>query len=97
MACSSREHRRCYDEIIDVGTVHTFQGGERKVIIMSTVYGKNDGCFFIDANKSLLNVAVSRAKDSFLVIGDISCLSDSENKPSGLLKKMLLKYSRVHS
>ncbi|WP_047154614.1 DEAD/DEAH box helicase [Aneurinibacillus tyrosinisolvens] len=41
-------------DYIDVGTVHAFQGGERKVIIMSTVYGKNDGCFFIDANKSLL-------------------------------------------
>ncbi|AJO16979.1 AAA domain-containing protein [Bacillus paralicheniformis] len=82
---------------IDVGTVHTFQGGERKVIIMSTVYGKNDGCFFIDANKSLLNVAVSRAKDSFLVMGDMNCLSDSANKPSGLLKRMLLENDVVHS
>ena len=82
---------------IDVGTVHTFQGGERRVIIMSTVYGKNDGCFFIDANKSLLNVAVSRAKDSFLVMGDMNCLSDSANKPSGLLKKMLLENDVVYS
>ena len=81
---------------IDVGTVHSFQGGERKIIIMSTVYGKNDGCYFIDANKSLLNVAVSRAKDSFLVMGDINCLSDNKNKPSGLLKEML-KYSKVYS
>ena len=63
---------------------------------MSTVYGKNDGCYFIDANKSLLNVAVSRAKDSFLVMGDINCLSDNQNKPSGLLKEML-KYSKVYS
>ncbi|MCY7791665.1 DEAD/DEAH box helicase [Bacillus haynesii] len=82
---------------IDVGTVHTFQGGERKVIIMSTVYGKNDGCFFIDANNSLLNVAVSRSKDSFLVMGDMNCLSDSPNKPSGLLKRMLLENDVVHS
>ncbi|MEC0342075.1 MULTISPECIES: DEAD/DEAH box helicase [Bacillus] len=82
---------------IDVGTVHTFQGGERRVIIMSTVYGKSDGCFFIDANKSLLNVAVSRAKDSFLVMGDMNCLSDSANKPSGLLKKMLLENDVVYS
>ncbi|MGR3205575.1 AAA domain-containing protein [Bacillus glycinifermentans] len=82
---------------VNVGTVHTFQGGERKVIIMSTVYGKNDGCFFIDANKSLLNVAVSRAKDSFLVMGDMNCLSDSANKPSGLLKTMLLENDVVYS
>ncbi|MFS0562067.1 AAA domain-containing protein [Terribacillus sp. 179-K 1B1 HS] len=77
--------------LVDVGTVHTFQGGERKIIIMSTVYGHNDGCFFIDANKSLLNVAVSRAKDSFLAFGDIGCLSNSESKPSGLLKRMAVK------
>ncbi len=82
---------------VDVGTVHTFQGGERKIIIMSTVYGKKDGCFFIDANKSLLNVAVSRAKDSFIIMGDINCLSDSVSKPSGLLKKMLLEYNIVYA
>ncbi|MBB6446738.1 AAA domain-containing protein [Bacillus benzoevorans] len=75
--------------LIDVGTVHTFQGGERKLIIMSTVYGKQDGCFFLDMRKSLLNVAVSRAKDGFLIFGDINSLSDSESKPSGLLKKSL--------
>ncbi|WYQ42313.1 AAA domain-containing protein [Bacillus sp. FSL W7-1321] len=82
---------------VNVGTVHTFQGGERKVIIMSTVYGKNDGCFFIDGNKSLLNVAVSRAEDSFLVMGDMNCLSASANKPSGLLKRMLLENEVVYS
>lgn len=75
--------------LIDVGTVHTFQGGERKLILMSTVYGKQDGCFFLDMRNSLLNVAVSRAKDGFLVFGDINSLSDSESKPSGLLKRSL--------
>lgn len=79
-------------KVVDVGTVHTFQGGERNVIIMSTVYGKDDGCYFIDAKKSLLNVAVSRAKDSFLVFGEIGCLSNSEATPSGLLKKMLTSF-----
>ncbi|WP_017756787.1 AAA domain-containing protein [Calidifontibacillus oryziterrae] len=74
---------------VDVGTVHTFQGGERRVIIMSTVYGSKDGCYFMDASKSLLNVAISRAKDSFIVIGELGCLSESVAAPSGLLKKML--------
>ena len=72
---------------ISVGTVHTFQGAERKIIILSTVYGKHDGCFFIDANKSLMNVAVSRAKDNFFVFGDINCLKDTPNSASGMLKK----------
>ncbi len=75
--------------MISVGTVHTFQGAERKIIILSTVYGKQDGCFFIDANKSLMNVAVSRAKDYFFVFGDINCLKDTPNSASGLLKKCI--------
>ncbi|MEA5057950.1 MAG: AAA domain-containing protein [Anaerotignum propionicum] len=77
---------------ISVGTVHTFQGAERKLILLSTVYGKNDGCFFIDANKSLMNVAVSRAKDNFFVFGDINCLKDTRDSASGLLKTHILNY-----
>ena len=71
---------------ITVGTIHVFQGGERKIIIMSTTYGKDEGCFFIDNNKSLMNVAVSRAEDSFLMFGNIRCLKDEITAPSGLLK-----------
>jgi len=73
--------------MISVGTIHTFQGADRRIIILSTVYGEQDGCFFIDANKSLMNVAVSRAKDNFFVFGDINCLKDTHNSASGLLKK----------
>lgn len=76
---------------ITVGTVHTFQGGERKIIILSTTYGREDGCFFMDHNKNMMNVAVSRAEDSFLVFGDVNCLKEEEKSPSGLLKKYILK------
>lgn len=78
-----------YYSKISVGTVHTFQGAERKTIILSTVYGKQDGCFFIDENESLMNVAVSRAKDNFFVFGDINCLKDTQSSASGLLKKCI--------
>ncbi len=74
---------------INVGTVHTFQGAERRVIIMSTVYGGNEGCYFIDASKSMLNVAVSRSKDSFLVFGNINSLKDDRRESSGLLKQYI--------
>jgi len=76
-----------YSKNVEVGTVHTFQGAERKVIILSTTYGSNDGCFFIYKNESLMNVAVSRAKDSFLIFGSRDCLCGSEKSASGLLKK----------
>lgn len=75
---------------ITVGTVHTFQGAERSIIIFSSVYGYKDGCFFIDKDKSLMNVAVSRAKDSFLFFGDLRCLVGGGNSASGLLKKHII-------
>lgn len=79
-----------YTQFIDVGTVHTFQGAERKVIIFSSVYGNEDGCFFINKAANLMNVAVSRAKDSFLVFGDSGCLTGNEKTAAGLLKDMTI-------
>ena len=78
-----------YEPEITVGTVHTFQGGERRIIIFSTVYGSKDGCSFIDKNKSIINVAVSRAKDAFWVFGNYGCLSPANQAPSNLLKKYI--------
>ncbi|RAK12612.1 superfamily I DNA and/or RNA helicase [Halanaerobium saccharolyticum] len=74
---------------IETGTVHTFQGAERKIIIFSTVYGSQEKSSFIDSNKNLMNVAVSRSKDYFFVFGEINCLSDSKSSASGLLKNYL--------
>jgi len=74
---------------VTVGTVHAFQGAERKLILFSTVYAGGEGCFFIDTNKSLMNVAVSRAKDHFFVVGDLHCLKDTPSSPSGLLKSFV--------
>lgn len=74
---------------IETGTVHTFQGAERKIILLSTVYGSQEKSSFIDSNKNLMNVAVSRSKDYFFVFGEINCLSDSKNSASGLLKSYL--------
>lgn len=71
---------------IAVGTVHTFQGAERKVIIFSSVYGSKDGCYFINNNRSLMNVAVSRAKDSFLIFGDRGCLVGGHKSAAYMLK-----------
>ena len=82
------ELRSLYADIL-VGTVHTFQGGDRKLVLFSTVYGAEDGCAFLDYKPNLMNVAMSRAKDRFVVFGDINCLSTSRQKPSGLLRAYL--------
>lgn len=74
------------------GTVHSLQGAEKEIIIFSSVYTykEKDSSFFFDASKDMLNVAVSRAKCSFLVFGDMSIFNKNKsNLPSGLLAKYI--------
>lgn len=62
---------------LTVGTVHALQGAERNVVIFSPVYSKHADGGFIDLSPSMLNVAVSRAKDAFLVFGDMDTLASA--------------------
>ncbi|ONF42641.1 superfamily I DNA/RNA helicase [Marinobacter lutaoensis] len=75
---------------ITVGTVHSLQGAERPVVLLSLTYtaipcGRH---YFWDHNTSMLNVAVSRAQDSIVVVGDLDTLNHSE-LPGRLLGKHL--------
>jgi len=77
---------------ITVGTVHSFQGAERPIVIFSAVYSKHDDGAFIDRRDSMLNVAVSRGKDSFLLFGDMDLIGQvPASKPRGLLARFLLQ------
>ena len=77
-----------------VGTIHALQGAERPVIIFSPVYSKDADGAFIDSSPSMLNVAVSRAKDSFLVFGDMAVFENApKSTPRGLLAQFLLQHS----
>lgn len=80
-----------YADDVSVGTVHTFQGAERNIIIFSSVYGNQEGCSFINRNTNLMNVAVSRAKDAFVVVGDAGCLVGGSKSAAGLLKEFCRK------
>ncbi|MBB6635696.1 AAA domain-containing protein [Cohnella thailandensis] len=61
---------------VEVGTVHTFQGKEKRFILFSSVidgvHPKNKGLSYVIGNKpNLLNVAFSRAKEQFIWVGNI--------------------------
>ena len=76
-----------------VGTVHALQGAERSVIIFSPVYSKDADGSFIDSSSSMLNVAVSRAKDCFLIFGDMDVFRAApQTTPRGLLAQFLLNH-----
>lgn len=54
---------------IDVGTVHTFQGHEKDLIIFSSVVSrgsKNGSVMWLNKMEKLLNVAITRARDYLL-------------------------------
>lgn len=80
-------------ESLKVGTVHILQGAECPVVIFSPVYGIDDRPpYFFDRGNSMLNVAVSRAKDSFLVFGNMNNFDQkASSKPSGLLASFLFQ------
>lgn len=80
---------------IPVGTIHTFQGAESSIVIFSSVYGSNNlsGKKFFDRNKNMLNVAVSRAKDHFIVFGHRNVFGASnDGGPSSLLRRYLVNF-----
>lgn len=54
-----------------IGTVHRLQGAERPIVCFSLVEGPEQaGGSFVDTDASLLNVAVSRAKRSFIIFAN---------------------------
>lgn len=61
------------------------------LLFFSSVYDSNQKGrnFFFDNGPNMLNVAVSRAKDSFLVFGDIDIFDAGSNKPSGILSRYI--------
>lgn len=80
-----------YSDVM-VGTVHTFQGKENDYIIMSTVIddlvinNKSKNLYsFIGKEANLLNVALTRAKKQFILVGNYESLIQSNN----YLKKVI--------
>jgi DNA topoisomerase IA len=56
---------------VTVGTVHRLQGAEKPLVCFSLVEGPEQAAgSFIDRDTTMLNVAVSRAKSSFVLFGN---------------------------
>jgi hypothetical protein len=82
-------------EPIDVGTIHVLQGAERPIVLFSSVYGVNDSPPFFFDRSNMLNVAVSRAKDSFLVFGNMNHFHQQDSRvASGVLARFLFADAR---
>ena len=93
-ACANRKITVDGRDGMTIGTVHALQGAECPVVIFSPVYSKHADGSFIDASSSMLNVTVSRAKDSCLVFGDMDVLSmAAPGSPRAVLADFLFRSS----
>lgn len=77
----------------EAGTIHTFQGNEKSVIMFSSAITQATGkkqYEWVSENKELINVAVTRAKDKLVVVGDYDTIMEKsggkENDLTALLK-----------
>lgn len=79
-----------------VGTVHVLQGDEREIIIMSLVCTNPESLkqkkLFLN-NKNLINVAVSRAKQHLILVGNKTLFEEADNEESPIVK--LYKHIKV--
>jgi hypothetical protein len=60
---------------VALGTVHRFQGGERSIVLFTSVVTRSASLGFLDDRENLLNVAVSRARHRFVAIGKRALLA----------------------
>lgn len=78
---------------VTIGTVHSLQGAERHLVIFSptvTLASSGGATPFFDRGPNMLNVAVSRAKNAFIVIGDMGLFDESRGRlPSAILARHL--------
>lgn len=69
------EELKCVNMDIPCGTVHTFQGDEKDVIIFASAITQRTtpGTYsWLKNNKELINVATSRAKEKLVVLADLN-------------------------
>ncbi len=78
---------RAIEEALDnnsvkVGTVHSFQGKDKEVVIMSMNISSESDMFakrFIGSKPNMLNVAFTRSKQQLFIVGNYSVLENCES------------------
>jgi hypothetical protein len=66
--------RMCNGTNARVGTIHTFQGGECDVMVLSIVGGRDmpkSGLRWLPGKPNLWNVAITRARSHLIIVGDL--------------------------
>ncbi|MEV4505198.1 caspase, EACC1-associated type [Streptomyces klenkii] len=81
------------DDRVRVGTVHTFQGGQRDVMVLSPVAAHNTPprtTHWVASQVNLWNVAVTRAKSQLITVGGRAFWQDRSGLPALLASRSAL-------
>jgi hypothetical protein len=73
------------DDRVRVGTVHTFQGGQRDVMVLSPVAAPNTPprtTHWVASQVNLWNVAVTRAKSQLITVGGLAFWREQSGLPA---------------
>jgi superfamily I DNA and/or RNA helicase len=81
----------------DIGTVHTFQGGEKAAMIFSAYQCHQEHSFwFLNRQPNLLNTAVSRARELFVLVGNLRELESAGGETKRLVEH-IRQYGEIRS
>ena len=76
---------------ITVGTIDALQGAEYRMVLFSPTYGIGTPpqATRFDRDRSILNVAISRAQDAFLIFGNMHLFRPEGHHPSAIVGRFL--------
>ncbi len=81
---------------IEIATIDAFQGRDRDIVLYSTVRSNKEGSLGFLRDRRRLNVALSRAREALLLVGDTWTLERGRGGPRGHPYQELIRYLRTH-
>lgn len=81
---------------IEIATVDAFQGRDRDIVLYSTVRSNKNKMLGFLRDRRRLNVALSRARQLLIIIGDIWTLENGHAGKGGNPYQELVRYMREH-
>jgi serine/threonine-protein kinase len=81
---------------IEIATIDAFQGRDRDLVLYSPVRSNKEGRLGFLRDRRRLNVALSRARQALIIVGDHLTLERGRGGPEGNPYLELLRYLRTH-
>jgi serine/threonine protein kinase len=82
---------------VEVATIDAYQGRDCDIVLYSTVRSNKEGQLGFLRDRRRLNVALSRAREALIIVGDLLTLERGKAGSEGNPYQELVRYLRTHS